>query len=414
MMITPSPVTAPIHSLTAEGGLAAPTLSPDLQLLITCARLELTSLQQEQVRGLCRQIADWSATMHLADRHLVLPLVYRHLRSLEPETISKSALSAMRQLHQNRLIHIMGMVAEQQRLVQQVFHPLGASYALVKGSSLALRYYGNLGLRQWRDIDVLIAPDRMFEIAQAMVDRGYRTYPEALGGRALKFACQHPAGETKLISPQGTVIELHPWLDRKGCIFPTQKVLALAEPLKMNGKVCQVLPTCLLFVYICYHHSRHQWSKLHWLADLDAFQRHPSFDLAATQTVAAELGLGSTVQAALALHQACGQPNPQAVVLHNQRDRTMRDACLHSLATGQELQTSLRPAVDFSFTWQVKLRYLFALTIAYLRPTYSDYKAWPLPSVLYPLYYLIRPMRAAGIVITRRVQGAFSRASPRS
>lgn len=405
MTITPHQAAAFPEPLLSGGLMVAPTIGPDLQLLISCARVELTLLQREHLHELCNQITNWPALIDLADRNLILPLVYRHLRSLTAEAVPVPVFSAMRGLCQQRVLRLMSMVAEQQCLVQQIFHPLNISYALVKGSSLAQRYYGELGLRQWRDIDVLVSPTRMFDIVQAMVNLGYRTQPEILLARELKFACQHPAGETKLISPRGTVIELHPWLDRKGCIFPTQKLLAQTEALDISGVTCQVLPTTALFVYICYHHSRHQWAKLHWLTDLDAFQRHPSFDLSAIQAMASRLGLTSTVEAAISLHKAFSFSDPQAVFLPYKYERTMRDACLMSIVKGEKIDTRKRLGVDFSFTWQVKIRYLCALTVAYLRPTYSDYKAWPLPPMLHPLYYLVRPIRMLGIVLSRWGQG---------
>ena len=378
-------------------------LSPDLRILLTSARLQLTSAQEERLQQLCEQILDWPKLIDLADRLLMLPLAYRHLRSLPANTVSAEHLSSMRQSCQARILRLIAMAAEQRRLVQQVLHPLNISYAFFKGPSLALRYYGELGLRQYRDLDVLVAPKDMATLVMALVDRGYVTQPQVLEGAALAFTCRYLAGEMKLLSPRGIVIELHPWLDRKGCIFPTSSLLAQAESFPTGEMGCRVLPTTALFVYICYHHSRHQWSRLHWLADLDALQRHPSFDLSAVQALAKQLGLQATVNAALSLYQVCGQAEPEAVDLVGLPERTMRDACLQSLVTGQERKTAQRSTVDFSFAWQVKYRYLWSLLTAYLRPTYSDYQALPLPRPLYPLYYLMRPLRAGWIVVRRRV-----------
>ncbi len=404
-------------SATSQQGVAHSPLTPELQLLITCARLELTDHQVQRLRYLCGEIADWSTLMHLADRHLIVPLVYRHLKTLAADVVPESALSPAYSFCQRRVIEIMTMVAEQQRLVQAVLQPLAIPYTLFKGPSLALRYYGELGLRQARDIDILIAPQRLFELSQVLLEKGYRLdsgplaerYGHGLDLKDLGAVCRY-LNVVTLISPRGVRFELHRLIDSNGYIFRSHDLLAKADSFTINQVSCQVLPTSALFVYICYHHSRHQWSRLHWLADLDALQRHPSFELEAVKEFAYQVGLWPTVEAALALHQACSQPDPQTVELHNPQARSTRDACLKMVAASPEDEVALmqnRPTPDFNFSWQIRFKYLCYLAIFHVHPTYADYEAWPLPLALHPIYYLTRPVRVAWRQLTIRVEKLF-------
>jgi hypothetical protein len=390
------------------------TLSPELQLLLTCARLELTPPQQQRLRRLCGEITDWSALTRLADRHFILHLVYRHLRASASEAMPESVLAAMHPICQNRILRMIAIAGEQQRLVQRVLEPLGVPYALFKGPSLALRYYGELGLRQCSDIDVLIAPQYLVQVAEVLLAQGYTLDPgqlsdrygtQALTAQDLGAACRY-LNEVTMISPSGFCLELHRLIDSNGYLFRTDALLAKAESIQLNGVNCQVLPTTALFVYICYHHSRHQWSQLHWLVDLDAIQRHPSFDLEAVVAFAKRSGLGPTVAAALALHQTCAQAEPQLVPLANEQARSMRDACLYMLGASSAEQLALmqnRSTPDFNFDWQIHLWYRCYLVVQQIRPTYADYKAWPLPLSLHLLYYLVRPVRLAWKQIAHQV-----------
>jgi hypothetical protein len=389
-------------------------LTPELQLLLTCARLELTDAQKQRLTRLCGEIVDWSSLMNLAHHHLMLPLAYRHLRSLAPEVIPAPALATMRSLCQRRVIEIMTMAAEQQRLVTQVLQPLGIPYVLFKGPSLALRYYGQLGLRQARDVDMLIAPSHLLALSKTLLERGYRLdpghlterYDQGLTPDDLGAACRY-LNVVTLISPNGVRLELHRLIDSHGYIFRTDDLLAKAENFDINGSPCQMLPTSELFVYICYHHSRHQWSRLHWLADLDAFQRHASFDLQAIQDVANQWGLWPTVASALALHQACSEAMPESAELYSAQAHSMRDACLQMLAAGPENEVRLmqnRPTPDFNFSWQIRFWYLCYLTFLHVHPTYADYKAWPLPLSMHSIYYVARPVRLIWRQFSSRIE----------
>lgn len=371
---------------------AVSPLTPEMQLLLTCARLKLTSRQQQRLNQLCGEVSDWSALMHQANHHLIAPLVYRHLKAIASPSISALALEQMRALCQKRIMRMMAMAAVQQRLVQQVLQPLGVAYVLLKGPSLAQRYYGGLGLRQCRDIDVLVDPARLLEVVDAIVACGYRIDLRDCNNRQdLEAACRYRAVVT-VVSPKGSRIELHQRLDDKGHVFDPDYLLSKAEPFTANGVLYQVLPTSALFVYICYHHSRHQWAHLHWLTDLDAFQRHPSFDRQSVEAFATEVGLRATVGASLALHRVCGSATPHGVELACRSERSMRDGCLRSLASQEQIKALHGRRADIFDAWFIWLRYL---VIVAFRPDYDDYKALPLPRVWQWVYYLIHPFRMA-------------------
>lgn len=388
----------PSASIPPEQTQVDSRLTPEVQLILTCARLELTPQQRQHLRYLCGVGIDWADLMRQATRHLMAPLVYRHLKVSALDCVPTDVLAALYSLSQNLIVRTMAMAANQQHLVQQILQPLGVPYALIKGPSLAQRYYHGLGLRQCRDLDILIDPDRLFEVVEATTAHGYQVdpgmlsmlYPGAYSTRQdLEIGCRHES-VMMVISPNGVRVELHQRLENKGHIFNPRYILSKAEPFRANGVTYQVLPTTELFVYICYHHSRHQWAHLHWLADLDAMQRHPSFDRQAVETFALQVGLLTTVKAALALHGACGNPAPHRVRLKTPAERSMLDTCLHSLTCEGQIKAAHGPRSDAYDAWYIRLRYL---VIVFLRPTYEDYKALALPESWHGVYYLVHPFR---------------------
>lgn len=376
-------------------------LTSEVQLLLTCARLELTPSQQQRLHYLCGEVSDWPALMDQADRHLIVPLVYRHLKTVDSQSVPALALEQMHALCQNRVIRMMAMAAAQQRLVQQILQPLGVAYVLLKGPSLAQRYYGGLGLRQCRDIDILVDPARLLDVVDAFVAFGYQiiSHENFKTRQDLEAGCRYESVVT-VVSPDGFRVELHQRLDHRGHVFNPDYLLSKAEPFTVNGVLYQLLPTPALFVYICYHHSRHQWAHLHWLTDLDAFQRHSSFDRQAVETFATEVGLRATVRASLALHQACSSATPHRVILESQAEKSMRDACLRSLASKEQVKALHGRQADVFDAWYIWLRYL---VIVFSHPTYEDYKALPLPQTWQWIYYLIHPFRITGKTVAKLI-----------
>jgi hypothetical protein len=207
--------------------------------------------------------------------------------------------------------------------------------------------------------------------------------------RDLEIACRYNA-VTTVISPTGVRVELHRVIDSKGHIFNPRDLLAKAELFPINGVSYCILPAPTLFVYICYHHSRHKWARLHWVADLDAVQRHASFNQQAVETFASDLGLLTTVRASLDLHQVCSSSNPYAIELKTPAHRSMQDACLQSIACQEYISAAHGPRADAFDNWCILFRYL---AIVSLCPTYADYKTMPLPKAWHGIYYLTRPLR---------------------
>jgi hypothetical protein len=347
-------------------------LSPELRLLLTCARLSLSSGQREELIYLCEQIKDWNVLFKLADDQFILPLLLRHLRAEVPELTEEIVAQPVRKLCQNQAGKSLGMVVEQQKL-GRLFDSLEIKHAFFKGISLSHNYYGDISLRKCRDIDLLVSPTQISEVLSALVEHEYSTSGEALSLEELKLLF-YGKSQVSLRSPNGIFVEVHLSLDHVGSIFPTDWVLDNIMTIDLFGFPLRVLPTYILFVYICYHHSRHQWSKLHWVSDLDALIQHPSFTLQEVLDYAADSGLMSTVTSSLGLYEILSHQSPELLIVADSRVRGFRNICIESLVTGEELRYKLVTR-DFRFFWQANSRYIVNVVTKNVFPNYgSDLK----------------------------------------
>ncbi|QTF91365.1 nucleotidyltransferase family protein [Halomonas sp. BM-2019] len=379
--------------------------SPDaaLRLLILLARLQLSEAQREAALALCNRIEAWDDVANRAERQLILPLVHRHLHELSPPTLTAADMA---HLHQRALGLVQGnllVAGEQQRLVTEILDPLAIPHLFFKGPALAARYYDDPAMRTCRDIDLLVPRHRCIELLEVALQHGYRPLdPEALlpDRQSLAFALQAKAVVT-LVSPSGVCIEVHHDFDRGAGIYRTEAILEGRVAHRAGDTLLYAMPTSELFVYICLHHTRHYWSHLHWLVDLDAILRHPDFDAAAAYACAERRGLASTFEACLEFYQALATPEPEHSPHLGPRSRELLEACFATLQGGLEAELALRsrrPGREFGFAWQTTPTYRWASRVrewvSPLRPGYIDYRFLPLPPRWQWLYYAIRPYRA--------------------
>ncbi|WP_185827506.1 nucleotidyltransferase family protein [Halomonas nitroreducens] len=384
--------------MTAENAL----LDTGLRLLILLARLELTDSQRLKALTLCEDITDWSDVTRKAEKLLVLPLAYQHLRSLSPSSITQKGVYEMRCQCLSIIHHNLQIMGEQQRLSREILAPLHIPYMFFKGPSLAKRYYDDPAIRCCRDIDLLVPQQHCLALLDSALQLGYQAYdPEYMSHEitSLQVAIRTKTVMT-LISPQGVQIELHKKLDRGGKLYPTEIAMKDRELLSVGGEECWVMPTPELFVYICLHHTRHHWSHLHWLVDLDAIQRHPSFSLDSVYRCAKKQGALTTVEASLDLYHALADDSKRNLTFLGKNANSLLNA-FHIAVQGRERDAPINResphTPEFSFNWQTTTSHRMSSRVfrwlQCFKPGYEDYQSWPLPARWQWLYYITRPWR---------------------
>ncbi|MCH8476713.1 MAG: nucleotidyltransferase family protein [Wenzhouxiangella sp.] len=384
-----------------------PRVSPDIRLLLLMSRLRLDAAQQDHALKLCAEIADWGEFALRAGRHFIAPLCLRHLRALPAFSAQETACQALVQVIRPMTLHSLKLAALQRNFVQTQLKPLEVPFLAVKGRALATRYYGDAGLRYCRDIDILVPRRRLVDVIEQAQQAGYRVYPDMVEisrGEARVLASQ--ARVVALLGPENIFIEVHAQLDKTGFLLDHVAMTARADSIELDGITTPVLATTDCFIYICLHHTKHFWSRLNWLADLDAIVQADDFDRATVMSEASRLGVDATVAACLCLHEACGQPDPFAWPGLTEPARDLLQASLANLEGGCEVEFEQRKgrlSLEFNFDWQFppgyRRRDFWYNFKSFFKPTLSDYQLLPLPESMYWMYYGLRPF----LLLARRV-----------
>lgn len=374
-----------------------PEIGTAAQILLLCSRERLSEVQADRIVELCAEIGDWDDFLKQASFRMVVPFVNRHLRALQPAAIPHGVLETLHARTRNIALRNLTMMAVQNRLVRDVLDPLDAPYLFFKGPTLAHRYYRDPVLRMYRDLDLLTRRCDMPRLGRRLRELGYTAHPDPLWGSedAVHFR-QRFKGMMDWLSPEGILIEMPTTLDAEWDRLPTDELLAQATTVKVGDLDIPIMPDADFLAYMCRHHCRHHWARLHWIADLNVISdtewaRHPL-----TMDRARRRGLGRTLAAAFEIDHAASEPYPWKAEFDDPFAHEVFRHMLMNLNGDQATEMRLRD--EFTTTdidiaqprrwWSRASRNLSGR----FRPAMDDFEHYPLPRQRQGLYYLLRPV----------------------
>jgi len=361
---------------------------------------------READRGLlaeaARNVENWPLVIQRASEHFILPLAFRALSRLSPTAAPLAVLKELKRRMKPVIMHSLKFAAEQRYFSEAILRPCQIRHVFIKGQALAGAYYHAPGERYCRDVDLLVDRSSLVRVAELAQTKGYTVFPNrrVLSHRDLSAAARfYPV--ICLLGPNNILLEVHSKLDKINLVFDTCGLLDDAEERVIHGSPLSVLPLAEHFVFVCVHSTRHLLSHLNWLVDMDAMVQHDAFDESKVLEFADRCGVHSTVEACLELYRGCSQSILDRAKLSTGA-RNLFDTLVTHVEEGPKIEYSLRknrPFPDFSFDWQATPEYKRKARIktrfSFLKPTFKDYEAFPLPDSLHWVYYFTRPFSAA-------------------
>lgn len=380
----------------------------EAELLICCARIRMNPEMSERMRALLQEGIDWTYLYRLALMHGMMPLLYWHLHNTCPEAVPTAPMNYLRDYffdNAKRNLIVGGEVC-------RLFESLSSNGILAipfRGPTLAASIYGNVVLRQFSDLELLVRRRDVAKATELLLSLGYRPrfhVTHAKDAGLLQYRCDH----LYLYSDEGFFVKL---LLR---IMPRQlthrlETARLWERFELPGlgghEVLSLRPEELLLL-LCAH-GVEQFREQHpWTSDVAILTG--LHGVVNWETLLEQAGAWGSMRALLlGLYLASdllGVALPEEVLR-----RVQRDPAVTSLATQARqrlvLETSGPPGVLESCLFHLKarerLRDKIRHTFLAITPGHGDWEFLRLPSCLSFLYYLLRPIRVTGELFQRRV-----------
>jgi hypothetical protein len=278
----------------------------------------------------------------------------------------------------------------------------GIPNLVLKGVALEQLAYGSIAAKQTRDIDLLVSPEHA-EAALAILERdGYTLSLPATNLNGMQRRALIRFGrEVELVGARTRVrIELqwgaadNPLLLKGVGACSAAQLVMLSE-----GASVRTLAPDDLFAYLCVHGAHHAWSRLKWLADLNALIASSKPDLERLYRHAQKLGAGLCAgQALLLCHKLLGLELPATVAQELQTNKRCQQLVRVAMAAMARSGDAMGADVGMrGVVCELRNQFLlgqgFAFYAAQCRLAYAgvaDIIRIPLPRPLHFIYPLLR------------------------
>jgi hypothetical protein len=213
---------------------------------------------------------DWAYLTSLADAHGVKVLLYWTLERLFPEFLPSPVRSQLSAHFYNNTRRNLVFTAELIKLLG-LFKRGGITVLPFRGPALAVSFYGDLALREFGDLDVLVRRKDVFRAMDLLIASGYRPFFPLPANRQAVL----PRGEHTFCSEKGKVfLDLH-WPSRIDSFLAhgSNGVWHRLESVSIEGHAVLTLSQHDMFLWLCIHGAKHNWRRLGWICDLNEMVR---------------------------------------------------------------------------------------------------------------------------------------------
>lgn len=379
---------------------------PEPQLLLYCARTEVNSACAKSIKRLVNDGLDWEVLLRLAAQHRVVPLLYQALNKTCSDGVPPEIMGRLRVAFHANARRNLFLTKALIKLLNH-FQTAGIKAVPYKGPIVAATIYGDLTLRQFSDLDILVHPDNVLVAKETLLAQGYHPQDDLTPAEEINLLRNRRA--QSFLSEDGKIgldlqwgISVLPYY-----AFPieTDAFWRRLEPTSLAGASVKNMPMGDVLHILCVHGSRHCWERLAWICDIAELIRHyPTLDWLKIIAEARLQGNERMLLLGLLLaSDLLGATLPEGVWLEVQTDPIAK-----SLATEvrQRFLGNLGPPAGFNHDlfrirmrerWRDKSTYLLDRLPDLLRsvfvPTPADRSTIVLPTILSFLYYFIRPLR---------------------
>jgi len=142
------------------------------ELLLCCARTDVNPEIRDKILSLIENDLDWEYLIGMASRHRLMPLLYHNLNSICPEMVPEDVLGELKDNFNANVRKNLMMTGELIKVLN-LLESDGITAIPYKGPVLALMAYGNIGLREFGDIDILINKSDALTARNIMVSQQY-------------------------------------------------------------------------------------------------------------------------------------------------------------------------------------------------------------------------------------------------
>jgi len=371
------------------------TFSSPILLILESLKIQKDS---DLIEKLILQIEDWHYFFTLAHAHGVFPLVYKSLKN-HGTLIPQNILIQMKK--NNMMIVKQNMLMTSELLkIMKLLEEYNINAISFKGPLLSQLAYKDITFRQYSDLDILVDEEYIFTTTKLLTEKGY-THTHSIKLLKNKTFLQ-VSNDFSLFTTNNIHIELHWKLFREkiGLHKKFSDYFRTKTSVSIHGKEINSLSIELLLVYLCLHGSKHAWERIEWINDIAMLIHNNKIiwknvlETAQIMNVETSLYLGLNLA-----NDVCKIDMPKELLkkinslyINNLKEDVYnfinQDLVLHQNHSTYKQIKAFQGKLLNSNSKKIK-HFIFH----YISLTQNDFLAFPLPSSLRWVLYIIKPFR---------------------
>ena len=238
------------------------------ELLLYCANTQIDMAVIARMRELLRSNIHWKFVIDAAAAHGVKPLLCHNLSKHCRESIPKDVLDQLQRYLQAHSLNNLFLTRELIKLLG-LLEKNGISAIPWKGPVLAAAAYGDVALRQFGDLDILVREQDAMKAKDLLLSSGYRllyrgSAEDEAAFHGLRQVCELTRHDDR------AVVELHWAITSQTFYFPLDPASLWdhLETVFLDGTPVRNLGLEDLLIVLCVHGAKHHWEKLMWISDI--------------------------------------------------------------------------------------------------------------------------------------------------
>ena len=366
--------------------------------MLCCARTRTDAGVLARLRELLDGALDWEFALRFAEVHSLIPLLYFHLHAHAPEKVPPAVYEKLRE--QSRRISALNVyLSGELRRLLKLFAAHSIEAIPYKGPALAAKAYGNIALRHFGDLDILVRRRDVLRVMKLLVAEGYTLHPplnDVQQALMLRTQCNLPFTR----DGRRLIVEIHWRVSARLFSSPLDEE-SLWENSGLDsfeGTTIKTLAPEDLLLSLCVHGAKHLWERLSWIADIaQLLEVYPDLNWARLLERAHRSGTERMLLLGLYVaHDLLGAKLPAHVAAQFKIDADI------NLLAGQIYSRLFAEGSEASgmsgyFLFQLRARRRLRDKFNYCRyvvsPTEEDLTLLSLPAPLSFVYYVLRPLR---------------------
>jgi hypothetical protein len=362
----------------------------------------------ERIGRVLKERVNWDYTMREAFYHGTIPLLFWNLSRLAPDDVPKTTLDQLKAASNAIACRNLSLTGELLKLLD-LFRERGIRALPLKGPALAAAAYGNLSLRQFCDLDILVPKEDMLKAKEVLLLQGYHPKLDLTAGEEAAYLESHH--DYKFVrSKDSMVVEIQWGVTQWSFAFPFdfEDAWKHREVISVAGASAPNIAPEILLLMLCVHGTKHRWEQLKWICDIaemvDTYREKLDWDRLMDRACSLGgermlllglflaqdlLGAGLSEEAIKRVHN-----DPQVKLLAGQVSKRLFHEAPNSARLRDEppffyWKSRERLRDKWALLWRYFPEYFFWIVV----PNKRDHAVLRLPSFLSISYYVIRPAR---------------------